>query len=237
MKKSLFIVFATFSTLFLFGQEKSINNLPFVETSAKADTLVKPDRIYLKIVLSEADSKNKKSTEELEKTFSNVLLKYNIDTDKNLSLIDLNSSIKAYFLKGQNIIKTKMYLLLVYDAMTAGNLMTTLEEEGISNVEIEKTEYSKAEQLLLDLKTKAAEKAKQNAEYLLKPFNTKIKSVVYISDTNNNNYTNSLQGQPGAGIRIRGASTIYGNRGAEPLYVEFQKIKLEVQVNVKFSIE
>ncbi len=39
--------------------QKSFIDQPFVETNAKVDTLVVPDKIYISINLNEADSKNK----------------------------------------------------------------------------------------------------------------------------------------------------------------------------------
>ena len=50
----------------IFSQEKNFIDLPYLETSAKCDTLVTPDRIFLKIVISEKDTKGKISVEELE---------------------------------------------------------------------------------------------------------------------------------------------------------------------------
>lgn len=215
--------------------QKNFIDQPFVETIAKSDTLVVPDRIYISINLNEADSKNKKTVEEQEKLLETTLKKLNIDTEKDLSLLEFSSNFKNYFLKGQNIIKSKMYSLLVGNAVTAGKVLAELEDVGISNVTIERTEYSKAEELLLELKSKAVEKSKRTAEKLAKPLNQKIGKAIYISDVNTT--SNALQGQA-PGILIRGiSSNIYGSRAADPIYTEFQKVKFEVEVNVKYVLE
>jgi hypothetical protein len=124
--------------------EKNFIDYPYIETTAKTDTLVIPDNIYITIILNESDSKNKKSTEELEIVLEQTLKKININTQKDLSLLDYSSDFKKYFLKGQNVLKVKNYSLLVHDAITAGKVLAELENVGISNVEISKTEYSKA---------------------------------------------------------------------------------------------
>ena len=111
------------------------------------NSLVVPDRIFVSINLNEADSKNRKSVEEQERLLESTLKKLNINTDKDLSLLDLSSNFKQYFLKGQNVIKSKMYSLLVHNAFTAGKVLAELENVGISNVNIEKTEYSKGDDL------------------------------------------------------------------------------------------
>jgi len=48
------------------GQTKNFIDQPYLETTAKVDSLVKPDIIYLDILLQEKDNRNKVSVEELE---------------------------------------------------------------------------------------------------------------------------------------------------------------------------
>lgn len=233
MKKTLFLLLCILSTNQIFAQKNYIDQ-PFIETSAKIDSLVIPDKIYISINLNEADSKNKKSVEEQERILESTLKKQNINTEKDLSLLDLSSNFKQYFLKGQNVLKAKIYSLLVGDAVTAGKVLAELENVGISNVNIERTEYSKADELLLSLKSKAILKSKLTAEKLTKPLNQKIGKAIYISDVNS--VTNALQGQA-PGLRIRGMSSLYGSKAENPIYTEFQKVKFEVEVNVKYILE
>lgn len=213
--------------------QKNFIDQPYVETSAKADSLVIPDRIFIAILLNEADSKNKKSVEEQERLLETTLQQLKINTAKDLSLLEAASNYKQYFLKGQNIIKVKKYSLVVTDAVTTGQVMAELENVGISNVTIERTEYSKATELRLELKEKAVIKSKQTAEVLAKPLNQKIGKAIFISDANVNNYTNALQGQV-SGLKVRGLSSL---NTVNPIFVEFEKIKFEVEVNVKYILE
>lgn len=214
--------------------QKNFIDQPFVETTAKVDTLVVPDNIFISIQIKEADSRNKKSVEEQEKILEFTLKRLNIDTEKDLTLLDFSSNFKNYFLKGQNILKSKMYSLLVKDAVKTGTVLAELENVGISNVNIERTEYSKSEELLLILKSKAVKKSKIIAEKLAEPLNQKVGKALYISDTNST--SNELQGQA-PGLRIRGMSSLYGARSSEPILIEFDKVKFEVQVNVKYELE
>ena len=48
------------------GQTKSFIDQPYLETTAKVDTLIKPDIIYLGILVREKDERNKISVEEME---------------------------------------------------------------------------------------------------------------------------------------------------------------------------
>ena len=225
--------FLSFQT---FAQNKNFIDQPFLETVAEIDTLVVPDKIHLVIILNEEDNRNRKSTEELEASMLRVLNSLKIDIEKNLSVLDYSSEFKKYFLSGQKVLKTKMFSLILIDAQTVGKVMAGLEREEISNVSISKTEYSKSDQLLLELKSKAILKAKLNAEKMVEPLNQNIGKAIYISDLETESITSQLQGKV-AGVQIRGYSSIYGNRAKEEMIIDFEKMKFSSKVKVKFIIE
>lgn len=234
MKKAIFLSFLILSIFQTYAQTKNYIDQPYLETVARVDSLVKPDKIYININLNEYDSRNKKSTEELELQMIKVLKSLGINTEKNLSLLDFNSNFQKKFLSSQKILKTKVYSLLVTEASIASKVLEQLEKNGISNISIEKTEYSKAEELLLALKSKATLKAKKIAESLTKPLNQKVGKAIYISDINS--ISNQLEGRT-SGIRIRGASSLYGNRTSEDILIDFNKIKFSTQISIKFRID
>lgn len=225
-------------TLFLLSaksfSQKNFIDLPFIETSAKADTLVTPDKIYLDILIAERDSKGRISVEELENKMNSKFVTLGIDTKKQLMLNDLASNFKKYLLKQQDINKSKSYTLIIYDAKTGGKVLVALEEIGISNVSIQKTEYSKVEEMKLFLKSQAISKAKNQALIMAKPLNQKIGSAIFISDLSNSFYRAGLAGSA-SGVMIRGYASL--KEDSAPLDIEIEKIKLEVEVNVKFKLE
>jgi len=216
--------------------QKNFIDQPYLETSSKVDTLVAPDKIYLNILVTEKDSKGKISVEELESKMIAKLNTIGIDIKKQLVLTDLSSNFKKYFLKQQDVQKAKLYSLLIYDAKTAGLVISKLEEESISNISIEKTEYSKMENLKLELKSLAVKKAMLNANSMAKPLNQKIGLAIFVSDLELN-IVNALQGQV-SGVRIRGfASLKESNYGYVPEEIEFEKINITASVSVKFRLE
>lgn len=232
MKHLIILILLAVPTLAL--AQKNFIDQPYVETNAKVDTLVVPDKIFMSILLNEADSKNKTSVEEQEKTLEKTLKQLNIDTEKDLSLQEFSSNYKNYFLKGQNVVKSKMYALVVGDAVTAGKVLAELEYVDISNVSIDRTEYSKSEALLLELKSRAVKKSLVTAKTMAKPLNQSIGKALYISD--GYSVTNALQGKA-AGIQIRGMASRYEAEVADPINTEFQKVKFEVSVNIKYALE
>lgn len=232
MKNVYFVLFALILSN-LSAQTKNFIDLPYIETSAKADTLIIPDKIYLSIILTENDSKNKKTTEQQEKELIVALKKLQIDTDKDLSVWDMGSDLKKYFLKSQAVIKAKKYELLVKNAVTAGKVLVELEKVGISNISISKTEHSQAERLVLILKQKAMQKARLSAETMAKTLSQKVGNAIFISDKN---VFHSSQEITGMGVRVRGIGKMEENLEEYP-FIDFKKIKFEVFVEVKFKLE
>ncbi|MBP6073515.1 MAG: SIMPL domain-containing protein [Flavobacterium sp.] len=234
MKKITTLILLIIATKSI-SQTKTFIDLPYIETSAKVDTLVIPDRIYLNISITEKDTKGKVSVEELESKMNEKFKSMGINVETQLSLNDLGSNYKKYFFKQQDILKNKNYTLLLYDAKISGEVLIALEEMEISNVVLEKTEYSKADKMILTLKTKAIEKAKNQAIAMAKPLNQKVGNAIFISDYN----AEILRGLAGSvsGIRIRGANSISAKKEYLPADIEFEKIKIETEINVKFKLE
>ncbi|MDG1570906.1 SIMPL domain-containing protein [Robiginitalea sp. M366] len=216
-----------------FAQNKNFLDTPFLETQASADSLVTPDRIYLAIQLQEADAKDRVSLEKLETRMVRALEKCDIDTGKQLTMSGLSSNFQSYFLKGQKVLKQKGFELLVYDAATAGCVLYELEQLGVSNVRMQRSEYSKMEQLQTELKALAVLKARNLAEIMAGAVEQKVGKAVYISDSGNYGPVY------GPVMAMRAASDDMGREKSsyEAIDAEFRKIKVEVNVQVKFLLE
>lgn len=214
------------------GQSKNFIDQPYLETTAKVDTLIKPDIIYLDILLQEKDSRNKISVEELENKMTTKLESLGIDLKKQLTLSDLASNFKKYFLKQKDVLKSKAYKLKVFDALTAGKVLVELENIGISNVSLDKTEYSKIEALKLTLKSRAVQKAKIQADYLIAPLSQKIGKALFIADKYYQGYDYTELEEVVFFKYNSKKKEEYG-----PVEIEFKPIKVETEVKIKFSIE
>jgi len=216
------------------GQTKNFIDQPYLETTAKVDTLIIPDIIQLDILIREKDERNKISVEEMESKMIQKLKSLGINTEKQLTLSDLGSNFKKYFLKQKDIMKEKAYELKVFNSQTAGKVLVGLEEIGISNVNLDKTEYSKMEELKLDLKSKAVIKAKKQADYLVRPLNQKVTRAIHITDKYYeiyDNFNGELQE-----VVVMGYSN-NSKQEYEPPSIEFRPIKVESEVTIKFEIE
>jgi hypothetical protein len=216
-----------------FAQTKNFIDQPYLETQATVDTLITPDRIHLTIVLDEADSKNRKSTERLEADMIKVLKKLNLDIDEDLTVADFDSDYRKYFLRSKKVLKTKIYYLVVKDAFTLSKVFIGLEEEDISNVSIRKTEYSKEDELLLSLKSKAILEAKANADALVTPLGQKLGKAIMVSDQ-----TRFYSRVAEKNVELSmGLISNSDNLSPEIAKINFQDLKFSATVNVTFALE
>lgn len=231
MKSILTFLLLLSTSIYSFAQKNFIDQ-PYIETAAKVDTLITPDRIYLSITLNEADSKNKISSEEQEQKLEQTLRKLNINIEKQLFMDDAGSNFKNYFLKGQNIIKVKQFSLLLFDAPTAGKVLYELELNGISNVNLLKTEYSKEADLINFLKAKAMKQSKINANNMAKAIDQKVGKAIHIGENSAMNLSGNVQG-----IVVRGMASIKTKQEYKPMDIEFKKLHFEANVQVKYALE
>lgn len=215
----------------LSAQSKNFIDQPYLETTAQVDTLVIPDRIYLSIYLSESDTKDRKSVEELENRMQQKLKELGIDTKEQLSLGSLSSNFKDYFLRKTGVLKSKYYSLLIYDALTAGLVIQGLETVGISNVNFQKAEVSKIEELKVMLRAKAVAKASKQGKVMVEALGQKIGKALFISDMNTG-IVYGWRGRTGMAEMAMAKAD-----GSEPIDVDFQKVKVSSTVDVKFVID
>ena len=117
------------------------------------------------------------------------------------------------------------------------NFLISLEEAGISNTEVEKVEYSKSKELLLELKSEAVKRSRITADKLVKPLNQKAGKALYISvnESGVEKITRAVTGASLYGVP-GGASKIYASE--EFLRkLDFEKIKFFAVVRVKYQLD
>ena len=222
-------------TMSIQAQTKNFIDVPFVEVSGTADTLVTPNEIFIRIVLSEKDSRDRVSVEELEEKMLAALKDLGLDTEKDLTVSDITSNFKQYLLKSKDIIKAKMYSLKVTNAAMAGKVFIKLEELGISNTSIERVDHSDMKELKNSMRGRAMVDAKERAVALATPLNQTVGSAIHILETDIS-FPSQMPGRV-AGIQIRGSSMRRSNGSDELPQIEFEKIKVTAAVQVKFLLK
>lgn len=231
MKKTFLFLAGLLLSISAPAQSKNFLDQPYLETSAQADTLVIPDRIYLGIVLQESDTKGRVTLEQLEQRMAQRLKAIGIDLEKQLAVSDLSSDFQKYFLRKQEVLKDKAFELLVYDAATAGRVLYELEQLGIANVQLNRTEYAALDALQLTLKSQAMIRARQQAQSMTAAIGQSLGKAVYISDSGS-----YYPVAPAPRMAVY-ADMADEKSGYQPIEGEFQKIRVEASVQVKFLLD
>ncbi len=224
----MLLVFTCFSTV-SFSQSKNFIDQPFIETISKVDTLVVPDKITLSIDINEKDLVRIGTLDEVETMIVKRLSNLGIDVEKQFFVSDYATNISRLLLFSREVVKSKSYELVVYDAKTIGEVITTLNEIKVNEVEIIKTEFSNSDALFLSLKKKAIIKAKQQSDIILSSVNQETGKVLLIIDNQEILSLNATS----AGLIVR--KKYLKEEIAIPL--EFQPIRLETTLTVKFAIK
>jgi len=237
MKHLIIGLLLTF-TLSAFSQsgEKNFIDQNYIEVTGKAELDIVPDLIYLKIILSEKDNKSKQSLDETEKSMISKLTEIGVDINKDLSIRDIASNFKYYWISKSDIVLSKEYQLIVHDTKTLQKVFSELQNLGISNLTIDKLDHSKIEQFRKNVKNNAIKAAKDKAESLTSTINQTIGKAIYIQELDNQYLSNALQGRlAGVNVRVRGYSS--ENKAESMPDIEFEKINLQYSILVRFELK
>ena len=90
MKKAIFII-SIFLATFFTGQTQTKNFIdqPYIDVTGRADTSVIPNEIFIKIIITEKDTRDRISIEELENRMVDSLKTLGISTERDLVTSDL----------------------------------------------------------------------------------------------------------------------------------------------------
>lgn len=236
MKKIILVSIMILSSMTAFSQngEKNFIDQNYIEVTGNAKMEVAPNEIYLKILVNEKDFKGKQDLQEIEKRMIQKLSEIGIDVSKQLAIKDMASNFQKYWLRRKEINSSREYQLKVTNAKTAGEVIRELNSLGISDISIEKVENSDIQKYRTEVKIKAIKAAKEKAALLANAIGQKIGKAIYIREVNNRVF-NALQGRMN-GIVVRGYSSSGKITQKQP-EINFEKIKLEYSIFVRFALE
>src|SRR5690606_17774563 len=107
-----------------------------------------------------------------------------------------------------------------------------LEAEGISNVQVDRVDHSKIEQLKRDVKIQAIKVAKEKANDMAEAIGQTAGKAVYIQE---NDYMSTPYNK--RAISLMSANVMMEDAAIEQVpEIEFEKIRLEYQVLTRFEL-
>ncbi len=224
------------STIPFVGQTQTKNYIdqPYIDISGYADSLIIPNEIYIKIIISEKDTRDRVSVEQAETKMVDGLTALGINTEKELTTFDFGSNYRFYLFKQKDVLKTKQYILKVSDAVMTNKVFMLLEDLDISNASIDRVDHSEIERVKVITRIKAVENAKQKAISLTKPLNQTVGQAIYLTDNEAaTNLGTQLQGKV-SGVVVQGYGK--GKTSNELPKISFEKIRVSTTVSVKFVL-
>jgi len=122
------------------------------------------------------------------------------------------------------------------DSKTVGKVFQELEEIGISNISITKTDHSDIQSFKTLVKTNAIKAAKEKAKSLTNAIDQNIGKVIYIEETNFQVYglANHVAGLA-SNIKVKRQSYLEKEED-KTATIEFEKIKLKYSILTRFEI-
>jgi len=239
--KQLLTMAFLLTTILTFGQTSNLKaeEQPYIEVTGTAEQEVIPDEIYIGIVIREKYvSKVKVTIEEQEEKLKSAVKSLGIDLT-DLFLSDANADyVKVYWLT-KDVLTKKNYTLKVSDATTVGKVFKELEKLEITDANISRVNHSKLDSLRKAVKIMAIKAAKDKADYLLTAIGEQTGKPLVIRENE------ILPNQTLSNLNIRGSrssETEYYVDGMkmkseENNEIQFQKIKIQTSIYVKFSIK
>lgn len=213
--------------------EKNFIDQNYIEVTGKAETEIVPDEIYLRIVLNESDNKGKVSLSEMEDLLYQALKHFGIDWKEALYLRDAGSTFKVSKWKRSDIRTSRQYILLVNNAQKTGEVISGLQDVGIANVSVERVSHSRIEDLQKEIKAKAIIAAKEKAAMLTEAIGQNIGRALYIYE--HPSYITPRVAQSNVMFETLSLTEEESEDGFIPS-AEFEKIKLEYSITVRFEL-
>lgn len=237
--KYYFIVFTIAIVLPSFGQKPEIEEKPYIDVIGTAEQEIVPDLIYIDITLREKyENKEKITIESQEEKLKVSLKEIGVDVG-NLSLSDANADYVRIRYKTKDVLTKKEYHLKVTNATTLGQVFHQLDILNINDAYIMKVDHSKMDSLRKELRIMAIKAAKNKADYLLGAIGETTGKALVVTETTQENSRISnvnFRGRPVASYsNVRFLDD--DKKAYESDEIEFQKIKIQSSIYVKFLIK
>lgn len=229
------------TTILTFGQtnDTKVEEQPYIEVTGTAENEVVPDEIYIGIIIREKYiNKVKVTIEEQEDKLKSAVKSLDIGLT-NLNLSDANADYVKVRWQKKDVLTKKDFTLKVTSATTVGQVFLELENLEITDAFISRVSHSKIDSLRKEVKIQAIKAAKDKADYLLSAIGEQIGKPLIIKEIEfspHHTLTNAT-------IRSSHSSKILNYIDGDKMTseynneIQFQKIKIQTSIYVKFSID
>lgn len=234
--KTFFIVILLSSVSYAQNQTP-VEEKPFIEVNGVAEQEIIPDQIYISIIIREKyENKEKITIESQEEKLKALLKEINIPAS-NLYLSDANADYVKVKFRTKDVLTKKDYTLKVSSATAVGQVFQQLEKLEINDANVSKVSHSKIDSLRKEIRIAAIKAAKTKADYLLNAIGEQTGKPLIVRENsvlNENVYTRNVN-------RVSNYSNTRfleeSDKSTDDEEIQFQKIKIQSSIYVKFLIK
>jgi uncharacterized protein YggE len=210
--------------------QKSFLDQNYIEVQGKATVKVIPDLIYLRIQISEKQ-KNRVNMEAKERKMLDNLKALGIPSS-DIVMKDLASNFRSTMFSDDNIVISKVYLLLVHDGKTANKVISDMEQLEISNIKIDRLDHTKILEFKKEAGMKAMVAAKSKAESMATSIGQSIGRALHIEEL-----YNVAPGPAYDNTRFAYKDEVSTSPDFFVTDLDFDEIKIEYTVQAKFELK
>ncbi|MBL7895332.1 MAG: SIMPL domain-containing protein [Bacteroidia bacterium] len=240
--KSITILLLLIATKTVFGQATSDKEIekPYIEVTGTAEKEIIPNEIYITITIRERqEGKEKITIDKQEADLKEALKSIGVSLD-NLSLSDANANYIRVKWTKKDVITKNEYVLKVGDALTIGKVFEKLDELKIVEANISRVSHSKLEEFKKEVRIMAIKAAKEKADYLLTAIGEQTGKALKVYEQSpsykiDDAYLNVRGGRSESSIYY--VDGIKMSESDKDKILQFQKIKLQSAIYVKFEIK
>jgi uncharacterized protein YggE len=234
MKKLLLVLITIISSFATFAQTDNQPKVRSIEVTGSAELEVVPDEVYLSVTLREyMKDKNKVYLTDIDKEFKKVLADAKIDL-KDVSVEGASGYFNYEYWRHHttktDFLASKTYIIKLPNLEKYNELMQKMDNKGIENAWLQRTDNSKIEEYRQQVKINALKAAKEKARLMLESIGEQLGEVLYIKEINQGYYQPVMY--KGMANMAMDAESAGGNAP-----IEMQKIKLRYEVEVHFKIK
>lgn len=229
--KKILLAFTLLIAINSFAQngEKNFIDQNYIEVSGKAEMEIVPDMIYIKVLLSEKDLKNRASLPEMEQKMMQKLREIGLDINKDVTIKDYSGMLSSKIFS-KDVLLNKEYQILARNGKTAAKVFTELDKMDISNISIEKLDNSKMDEYRREVKIKAIKAAKAKAEALTEAIGQRIGRAIYIAENQVNYY-------PAQVNTLARSAVASGMKDPYESDFNFENLRVDATITCRFELK
>lgn len=241
MKATMLLLTLTLFTFHGFAQPGTTDAgakqpLRTIEVTGSAEMEIEPDEVYLSVNLREyMNNKTKVYLADIDKEFKKVLADAKIDLS-NVSVQSANAYYDYQWWRNEShktdFLAAKTYTIKLLNLAKYNELMQKMDNEGIENAWLQRTDHSKIELYREQVKINALKAAKTKAKGMVESIGSQLGEVVFIRELNNDNMYRPVMYKAMSNMAEDASMA-----GGADQTIQMEKIKIRYEVEAHFMIK